>query len=678
METKSFNPKIVNSEIVPIKRIQPKLEVNPPNDIYEKQADEVADKVSRMPANSTDSLQMQPKEDEDKKLQMKPEEEASTLQMQPEDEDKGLQMKPEEDDSISMKSEEKEKGKIQMSSNSFGGQNVSQVSPRLASQLNSSKGQGSPLPNNVSKEMGQKIGGDFSKVRVHTDDNAVQMNKELGAKAFTHGNDIYFNNSNYNPDSSSGKHLLAHELTHVFQQNANSVIRRKKTKTLESVIKAQVGPVSGEGGLLNDTVKRYSVIIEQNDTLRSIATKLLPEWNSAQPFKPEGSDIPNPFTSITVEQLAKGLLVYNQYYLAVPYMTKWKVGLRFPLPIEVNQLTGERFLNPDLIALWAKSFDPKWNDLLDKTPMTTSKPSEKELSESVVTFLTTNSTSSSRGIALSAMAITNAIEAEPFFMEVIKQIGADSFSMALSFMDNLVNHQLQLLASQRAGMDIVFAIREIINNPPSNISNEQKESLERALSMLGKIGLFDAKKAEDFKQIYITKAYKTNCMVAVYKGLEALYSEGVSSSIWSQVYNEAAAYQKKKGVDTNTMDRLMETVYARGKAGPMVVFKYQNSSKNWNPDPEETILGMTNQLFSGWYFFGMSLHGAYHSVILAIDKTDLSNPQIYWMDQFTKGFTKNVTGALEDQMKAYEPSYGFEKTKIWQIIPSSDTLLEIH
>ncbi|GEM_PF-6517978 len=235
MDTKYFNPKTVKPGAIPERGIQPKLEVNPPNDIYEKQADEVADRVSRMPANPSDNLQMQPKEDEEKKLQMKsededknlqmkPEEEDKKLQMKPEDEDKKLQMKPKEDESVSMKPEEEEKGKIQMSAGSSSNNQVPQVSSSLASQLQSTKGQGSLLSEGVSQEMGQKIVGDFSNVRVHTDDNAVQMNKEFGSKAFTHGNDIYFNSGKYNPESTSGKHLLSHELTHTVQQGESSPV----------------------------------------------------------------------------------------------------------------------------------------------------------------------------------------------------------------------------------------------------------------------------------------------------------------------------------------------------------------------------------------------------------------------------------------------------------------------
>lgn len=95
----------------------------------------------------------------------------------------------------------------------------------LESKLNSSKGGGSPLSGKVKTEMESGIGADFSNVRIHNDSNAVQMNKQLGAQAFATGNNIYFNEGKYNPNSKDGKHLLAHELTHTVQQGA--AIRKK-------------------------------------------------------------------------------------------------------------------------------------------------------------------------------------------------------------------------------------------------------------------------------------------------------------------------------------------------------------------------------------------------------------------------------------------------------------------
>jgi hypothetical protein len=91
----------------------------------------------------------------------------------------------------------------------------------IESQLSDSKGGGSPMDSGTQSEMESGFGADFSGVRVHNDSNAVQMNQQLGSQAFTNGNDIYFNEGKYNPDSDSGKHLLVHELTHTVQQGAS-------------------------------------------------------------------------------------------------------------------------------------------------------------------------------------------------------------------------------------------------------------------------------------------------------------------------------------------------------------------------------------------------------------------------------------------------------------------------
>ena len=86
----------------------------------------------------------------------------------------------------------------------------------VETQIGQSKGRGSPLPDTLRAYMEPRFGTDFSQVRVHTDSDALQMNRAVGAQAFTHGSDIYFGAGS----SPTNLGLTAHELTHVVQQRS--------------------------------------------------------------------------------------------------------------------------------------------------------------------------------------------------------------------------------------------------------------------------------------------------------------------------------------------------------------------------------------------------------------------------------------------------------------------------
>jgi hypothetical protein len=92
------------------------------------------------------------------------------------------------------------------------------ASESVTNQITASRGGGSRMSENTLSFMESRFNTDFSGVKIHTDTNAVQMSRELNAQAFTVGSDIYFNAGKYSPESASGKHLLAHELTHTVQQ----------------------------------------------------------------------------------------------------------------------------------------------------------------------------------------------------------------------------------------------------------------------------------------------------------------------------------------------------------------------------------------------------------------------------------------------------------------------------
>jgi len=85
------------------------------------------------------------------------------------------------------------------------------------------RGGGQPLDYGVQAQVGSALAADFSGVRVHADAHANGLSSSLKARAFTVGQDVYFGHGEYDPGSSRGRHLLAHELTHVVQQNPDRV-----------------------------------------------------------------------------------------------------------------------------------------------------------------------------------------------------------------------------------------------------------------------------------------------------------------------------------------------------------------------------------------------------------------------------------------------------------------------
>jgi hypothetical protein len=113
---------------------------------------------------------------------------------------------------------------------------VMPVTSDTESAINQVRGSGQPLPENTQAQMGQALNTDLSGVRVHTDHRADSLNQSLQAKAFTTGQDIFFRRGTYNPGSSHGQQLLAHELTHVAQQNqGDSIIQRTFYKEVSGV-----------------------------------------------------------------------------------------------------------------------------------------------------------------------------------------------------------------------------------------------------------------------------------------------------------------------------------------------------------------------------------------------------------------------------------------------------------
>lgn len=101
------------------------------------------------------------------------------------------------------------------------------VSPDLESSINRARGTGQPLDADLQQQMGQAMGADFSGVKIHTTNQADQLNRSVQAMAFTTGQDVFFRQGAYQPKSPAGQKLIAHELTHVVQQTGGqSLVNR--------------------------------------------------------------------------------------------------------------------------------------------------------------------------------------------------------------------------------------------------------------------------------------------------------------------------------------------------------------------------------------------------------------------------------------------------------------------
>jgi hypothetical protein len=174
--------------------IQAKLSVGEANDRYEKEADNTATKVVQQINSPTHDNSVQRQE-----------------------------LMETEDESLQRNS------LVQRRENLSG----EEASTDLESAIQNARGSGQSLDVGIKAKMGQAMGADFSDVKVHTDSQSDQLNRSIQAKAFTTGKDVFFRQGEYAPSSKSGQELIAHELTHVVQQQGSG------TKTVQRLITAE-------------------------------------------------------------------------------------------------------------------------------------------------------------------------------------------------------------------------------------------------------------------------------------------------------------------------------------------------------------------------------------------------------------------------------------------------------
>ena len=101
-----------------------------------------------------------------------------------------------------------------------------EAAPAVEEAIQQARGGGQALDSGVRAQMEAAFGADFGGVRAHADAGADMLNRALSARAFTVGQDIFFKQGEYSPASRHGRELLAHELTHVVQQNSDKGQRK--------------------------------------------------------------------------------------------------------------------------------------------------------------------------------------------------------------------------------------------------------------------------------------------------------------------------------------------------------------------------------------------------------------------------------------------------------------------
>ncbi|HET6993298.1 MAG TPA: DUF4157 domain-containing protein, partial [Bacteroidia bacterium] len=107
------------------------------------------------------------------------------------------------------------------------GSGSAETTNEFQTQLENDKGHGQKLDDSTRTEMESKMSADFSGVNIHTGSEASNMSESINAKAFTHGQDVFFKDGEFDTSSKQGKELLAHELTHTVQQGGKGLLKRK-------------------------------------------------------------------------------------------------------------------------------------------------------------------------------------------------------------------------------------------------------------------------------------------------------------------------------------------------------------------------------------------------------------------------------------------------------------------
>ncbi|MEQ9023196.1 MAG: DUF4157 domain-containing protein [Pseudomonadales bacterium] len=150
------------------------------------------------------------------------------------------------------------------------------------------------MSNKIRQPMEQAFGADFSQVQVHTDSKSNKLNESIQAKAFTTGTDIFFKQGEYQPDNQPGQELLAHELTHVVQQNGSQVQAKTDTEVATKGNKLQTKERLVSGFPTQLKIQRrenpQEQTVKQNKPQPAQPTPAPASGGNAAPATPQGAN----------------------------------------------------------------------------------------------------------------------------------------------------------------------------------------------------------------------------------------------------------------------------------------------------------------------------------------------------------------------------------------------------
>jgi Domain of unknown function (DUF4157) len=265
--------------------IQARLKISHPGDVYEQEADRVAEQVMRM----SDSVHVDFATSREERIDRK----CSMCEMKKEGEE-----------------ENRKKKRINISRKSSTTSNP-QVSDELTSEIgNVRTSSSSALDNNTQEFMESRFGYDFSNVRIHTDEKAAESAQSVNASAYTIGQDIIFGRGRYSPRTYEGRRLLAHELTHVLQQGSDPGIQSQTTRgTIQRLDIGNLGGILGGGvtGLLDPLGPVFDGVVSTNVMVASYISIPRTWFNIVQDF----STVNKEDGALLLAALARGPSFYS-------------------------------------------------------------------------------------------------------------------------------------------------------------------------------------------------------------------------------------------------------------------------------------------------------------------------------------------------------------------------------